>query len=185
MPNWCFNEIEFSGPHESLEKLKSELISDGYEFNLNFCLPYPEKWKTMDEEYRVWGGFDSTLPQEEKDKLREEYIAKWGTKSDGYNSGGYDWCWDNWGTKWNIPEADWEEETPELYRAIFDTAWEPPVGALDYLAEKFPDIDIKLECSEEGMGFRGIGVWMNGQRISYIKEDIPPSEDEEEYEEMK
>lgn len=31
----------------------------------------------------------------------EAYKAKWGTDKNGYNSGGYEWCQDAWGTKWN------------------------------------------------------------------------------------
>ena len=38
---------------------------------------------------------------------RKAYIDKYGFPKDGYNQGGYQWCCDNWGTKWGSITPIW------------------------------------------------------------------------------
>jgi len=89
----------------------------------------------------------------------------------------YDWCVQNWGTKWDIEpqehpnmEEDWFIEYDEYWAGEqekviktmlyeFETAWSPPFGAIHGLAKTFPNLLITLTYSEAGIGFCGYQEW--------------------------
>jgi hypothetical protein len=66
----------------------------------------------------------------------------------------YEWCVENWGTKWDIADYDsdyWEENnTVTLYG---NTAWSPPVSLYEYLVEE--GWQIFAMYNEPGVGFCG------------------------------
>ena len=42
----------------------------------------------------------------------------------------YDWCVEHWGTKWDVGDEFYEDDTdPKYFDASFDSAWAPPVAA--------------------------------------------------------
>tara|TARA_B100000497_G_scaffold113843_1_gene135974 strand:+ start:252 stop:794 length:543 start_codon:yes stop_codon:yes gene_type:complete len=72
----------------------------------------------------------------------------------------YDWCNENWGTKWD-PEVHLEfqdngDGTAEI-TGWFDTAWAPPIDAISTLADDWDSCYIELVYHESGMCF--IGCW--------------------------
>jgi len=85
--------------------------------------------------------------------------------------GWYDFCVNNWGTKWDIG-ADIGTDREEWHglkatrvgnqvSTTFDSAWAPPVG----LYEKLVELGYKVEATyfEPGMAF--CGVWDNGDDL--------------------
>lgn len=80
------------------------------------------------------------------------------------NEWNYDWCVDNWGTKWEPEDinAGWN---PEL--AVFDfwTAWGPPVGIWAELARKFPNLVFEARYCEGGMDFSGWHLYEKGELV--------------------
>ena len=71
----------------------------------------------------------------------------------------YDWCIENWGTKWNacntyvISDNDVE----------FDTAWSCPVNIFIELSKQFSDVEIEVEYADEDIGYNcGRFVFSNG-----------------------
>lgn len=71
----------------------------------------------------------------------------------------YDWCNENWGTKWD-PEVHLEfidngDGTAEI-TGYFDTAWGPPEAAIGSLIEDWDSCFIELTYFEPGMGFVGL-----------------------------
>ena len=71
----------------------------------------------------------------------------------------YDWCNENWGTKWD-PEVHLEfidngDGTAEI-TGYFDTAWAPPEAAIGSLIEDWDSCFIELTYFEPGMGFVGL-----------------------------
>ena len=66
----------------------------------------------------------------------------------------YDWRLENWGTKWNVIEADVDSGTQDI-SAIFETAWSPPEFICYHLREKFPDVEISWFFREDGMQMAG------------------------------
>ena len=136
MPNWCNNSITIRGAVESLSELKS--VVDSGEGLLQAIKPIPEALRdtvkgTGEEEQTVF--------------------------VDGCNNW-YDWCVNNWGTKWD-PEVHLEyvdngDGTAEI-TGWFDTAWSPPIEALHSLSQDWDSCYIELFYHESGMCF--VGCW--------------------------
>ena len=77
-----------------------------------------------------------------------------GTTSPKDKPNWYDWCNDNWGTKWDVDcyETQMEDDYMEFG---FDSAWAPPVPWLEKVARLFPKLKFSLKYDEPGMGFMG------------------------------
>ena len=97
--------------------------------------------------------------------------------------GWYDWCVNNWGTKWDIGADIGTDKTPEQYAlkatrvdnqvsCTFDSAWAPPVGLYEKLVEL--GYNVKATYFEPGMAF--CGIWDNGfdNYIEYTSKDMIP-----------
>ena len=68
---------------------------------------------------------------------------------------GYQWCLQNWGTKWNAVNTELLHDGHETCYT-FLTAWGPPsVNFLTILANKFPDVSMDLRYAERGCRFYG------------------------------
>ena len=91
----------------------------------------------------------------------------WGDRparpKNGYNSGGYEWCVANWGTKWPPCETQINMQTKNAFIS-FQTAWSAPGPIVYKLAEKFPDLTFDLKFWECGAGFKG-QLKLRGQEV--------------------
>jgi len=90
----------------------------------------------------------------------------------------YDWCIQNWGTKWDL-ECIFHGDSSAYdytcsYKGIcsnlftyseFNTAWCPPSAWLHTVAAKYPYLKFTLQYAESGCGFSGIMVFKNGECI--------------------
>ena len=86
----------------------------------------------------------------------------------------YDWRIANWGCKWDIGEDVQVISLEETAIHIgFDTPWSPPVGVMQKLCERFPDIELSLSYAETGCWFAGQVLGSSGQA-----EDCPVLEEE-------
>ena len=113
MPNWAENELTITGPdvQKVLEAIRSESHEDGDARILDFdrIIPYPKMYKELDQRAHEYRQKLSAIPKDDPERLSKlnslaaEYGVEPGTPwlKDGYNSGGYDWCCDFWGTKWS------------------------------------------------------------------------------------
>ncbi len=183
MPNHCENDLYISGPAgvvaEALAFVGADLTPPKFDFNA--LIPYPEPWATMDAEHRAieeagkaaglaaiggaWPDYDrpefmaarAAYWQAERAAmapLMDAYEAKWGTRSDGYNQGGHEWCVREWGTKWgayDVARRDYEGRVI----VTFQTAWSPGTKAVIALAKRFPRCTYTLEYFEQGMSYAG------------------------------
>jgi hypothetical protein len=76
---------------------------------------------------------------------------------------GYDWCIEQWGTKWGAYEVtlrdeDWHGDGEISYQ--FNTAWEPFNNRVCIeMAKLFPALRFELTFFEPGMGFQGSIIW--------------------------
>jgi hypothetical protein len=94
----------------------------------------------------------------------------------------FDWCVNNWGTKWDIG-ADIGTEREECYglratmvgnqaNCSFDSAWAPPIGLYEKLVEL--GYNVKASYFEPGMAF--CGIYDNGvdNFVEYTSKDMIP-----------
>jgi len=161
MPNHCESDLIVGGPKEDVTALRefvrdSTFDKDGKEtvipFSCTKIIPYPAKYTAMDDQakaHRDEHGYTADCPR------------------DGFNSGGYQWCCDNWGTKWGCyefhseEESSWEENLE--WRLSFSSAWSPPLPVIEALAAKFPNVSIRLCYFEQGMAFNGFVSYSDGE----------------------
>ena len=150
MPNWCMNRLEIIGTKIVME----EIISTG--LSLDEIVPTPEELTAMEKTFPV--------PNDEL-KLRKSLEARFGCST------AYDWHVAKWGTKWDIgPFKDLMLNTIDADKDIyeinleFDSAWSPPVLAMQALYNKYKDTDLylKLEYFEPGCAFVGVATGEKG-----------------------
>jgi len=153
MPNWCDCELNVRGKTEDVHRLREAVKSDDEVLSANRIIPYPEKFRRLDE---VANQHEAEHPDDWQNRPK-----------DGFNSGGYDWCIQNWGTKWGfchsetISEEECQGETTLEYR--FASAWDPPIPLIKKLGEMFPMLEIELRYFECGAAFNGLYSVKDGQ----------------------
>jgi len=187
IPNWveCDLRITLSKENDkqALKQLKEfrKFAQTGKGDDSN-CLdteqfiPYPKKFKKLDEQrhklkqaYKAKqdaAGYDK-MTEKEKDKWREDNPdTSWDFK-DGFNSGGYEWCNNNWGTKWGICHAELRDENFEYGELEygFESAWGPPLPVILAMSKKFRLLNFELRYFECGAGFNGWYECANGKVI--------------------
>lgn len=76
---------------------------------------------------------------------------------DGFNSGGFEWTCDHWGTKWNAVRVKVKlrrkVSNDDLLRAFikFDIAWSPTIPVIEKLAAMFPNNFFDLASFDSGI----------------------------------
>lgn len=161
MPNWCSSDLTLSGPQSAIDDVLGFIGArdDPPRFDFNRIIPYPAKYAAMDADWK-W-----SMSAEEQ----AAYAAKYdGATGNGYNEGGYEWCTDHWGTKWNVDEGVTLTGPCAL---TFDTAWSPPIPVIRALGERFPNVTFTLLYYEAGMGFKGAFVMCGGQEVTNMTSD--------------
>jgi hypothetical protein len=71
-----------------------------------------------------------------------------------------------WGTKWDLDDNEQHEVASELLEigaAFFDTAWSPPIQAIEALSRKFPEVSFQLDYCELGNIFAGTAMFHDGE----------------------
>jgi len=85
-----------------------------------------------------------------------------GTKSPSDEPNWYDWSVENWGTKWDVSPVR-IEKTKKKLSIVFDSAWSPPLEAIDFLWNSGRVKSIYLSYWEPGMDFGGL--YKNGENV--------------------
>ena len=141
MPNWCQNgvTIRHQDPMK-IKLLKDACLNEGF---CNYAIPVPAALK--DTMAGAYGDADkqAALEQQEADNL-----AKYGYKN------WYDFCVDEWGTKWDVQFDSIEVSDDGLeLTGSFDSAWAPPIGVYSALVQE--GYDVVAYYNEPGMVFCG------------------------------
>lgn len=135
MPNWCSNSVTVSHEDPAMMAKFAAAVKEGNLFET--FLPMPSE-------------LDATVSPSEPDAA---LIEKYGA------SDWYTWNLNNWGTKWDVSEGDFElDGEGNCGSGWFDTAWGPPLEAYRNLKEM--GFVISATYNEPGMGF--CGMWDDG-----------------------
>lgn len=196
MPNWCQNQLDVTGPEEVLRAFKDLAQGEGGALSLQKLIPMPKElegttspvplsyevlyhggWKKLlgqPDGAIAWPDFEGLKTEEEviqhirhkyRSWVEEAYKTKRAKDATGY-SDWYNWRNQHWGIKWDI-EAQLEISDSTL-AYTFDSAWAPPIEALDTIAEKFPKLHFDLRFAEGGCDFAGRIKWEDGQKCYQI-----------------
>jgi hypothetical protein len=144
MPNWCNNSFSITGCTESIKDLweSAQTAGDDGGFGLlNAIKPMPAELN------------ETTAPSESGED--------W-----------YSWRVANWGTKWDVSDEGLEfidngDGTASI-AGWFDTAWAPPIGAYEQLADDFDSCVIECSYYEPGMDFAGF--WSSEGGDEYVED---------------
>ena len=126
MPNHVLNEIDFFCSEEKFNEIKNFMKTDESLFDFNQLIPMP----TDDDFIRP----DTPLSFEAQ------------KKSNGRNW--YDWSVENWGTKWNAYEIEWNDGSVR-----FQTAWSAVPKIINALSKKFFDVTMDYQWADEDVGY--------------------------------
>jgi len=139
MPNWCDNDLTITGPKATLTAIAKliGLTDETPVFDFNRVIEYPQEYAEAD-----------------KKASASRTNGDWSVP-DGYNHGGYNWCVQKWGTKWNVGDDVHIKSLEPSIRLNFNTAWGPPEGVIKTLARQFPTVKISLRYFECGAAFQG------------------------------
>jgi len=172
MPNYCENDLYVYGEPEKLKEFKEYAKGSGGWIDFNKFIPYPEKFKKQDDKANRWSELknkkdDELSGDEKKEKILLSMEAdERGYITDGYNSGGYEWCLKNWNTKWNACNVELNDNIEEgILTYYFDTAWTPPLPVIKKMSEMFPELKFELRYFECGAGFNGLFKCFGGKVI--------------------
>lgn len=159
MPNWCQNTLLVKGETEEVARLLEHVYAEDTALSLNKIITIPEELK------------NSSSPERNED-VAAERMKKYGA-SDWYN-----FAVINWGTKWDVTATIVHDDglvplgynkynTPvERYVHFeFDSAWSPPVPAIEMLAKQFPKVNIYHTWDETGCDFSGYSMYSGGERV--------------------
>jgi hypothetical protein len=172
MPNWCNNTLELQHEDPAMIERARKAFAEGKLLE-EFC-PVPASLHIVAG--RVGDG-------DEQKKLEEDTAKN--LEVHGYGNW-YDYCVNEWGTKWDVGGDDYNEpqqETPNDITMSFDSAWAPPIQAMD----KFEALgfSVRLYYYEPGMGFAGIYedghddyYEYGGLNAEQIAEELPEALDE-------
>jgi hypothetical protein len=143
MPNWCSNYVEVSHPDpQKIAALAEAMKAGGF---LNHIIPVP-----LDLKETMSGSYGDN----ERQALLEAQTAR-NVEVHGYGNW-YDFCVNEWGTKWDVDCQDQVDVHPEGLSLVasFDSAWSPPTRVYDAMVDD--GYTVKAYYYESGMGFAGI-----------------------------
>jgi len=127
----------------------------------------PDGWVPhMTKEFTAFD-FDKIKPM--PDDVRKTTESHGLTLEDQQKSNGrnwYDWCCNEWGTKWNSYTNRIDVDTDLYLDFRFDTAWSPPTPVFIELSRKFTNVNIKVQYFDEGHNFWGEAEFCNGEVVS-------------------
>lgn len=154
MPNWCDNNITIRGKAQDINAIYQQCLKD----DVDLC----EAVKPVPKDLDITAGrLGDEVEQKALEAKEQANLEKYGHKN------WYDWCVNNWGTKWDLCDAEYEYEDAGEGEATLQincqTAWGPPCVIYDTLVDK--GFYVYATYHEGGMGFAGI--WEDGHDDHY------------------
>ena len=157
MPNWASCTLAVYGPTEAVQKFIED--NKGIEVGTDFGL--------ADGETRELPlSFERAIPTPDQSKFDGMDYMQTKDEPDYW----YNFHVNSWGTKWNLGDEtsldvrDNGDGTSTAFY-MFETAWAPPEAWLAHVAPNYPDLSMKLEYREEGMGFAGLLGFHKGVEV--------------------
>jgi hypothetical protein len=170
MPNWVYNSLTAEGSAEDISVLKQTLNAPFTRVHETYDMEAKEmQLKTYSFSNPVFAFWNIVKPTDMETYQLQEDPKHNKSIIDFKGNNWYDWNVRNWGTKWDVAVSDdskynetelvTDSEDTLVYR--FDTAWSPPIPAIEKLSEMFPNIEFDLEYEEE-TGWGGNYLFLNG-----------------------
>jgi hypothetical protein len=174
MTNFVENELYVEGSKEDLEKFKKDAAGENGCLDMKSFIPYPVQFSKQDEIHRLW--IDDAIRKAESlgevfsddQKLDFFFRRRFHSEEappDGFNSGGKEWCCENWETKWNFCRSTLVFEEDDFLVYEFQTACNPPMPIILKMGERFPMLCFELRYFEGAIEVNGILEIEEGQVV--------------------
>lgn len=147
-----------------------------YESDIKNFEDNPNKLREEIDNYHGLIDFDDKKHFSNILELGKQYVEN--IKKYGYPQW-YDWCVENWGTKWNV-EDDVDvvyDENKNEYDISFPTAWSVPSGIVEKYSELCSDDEFYWEYEDEDYDGTHIIRKINGELIDTIAPNNVKEED--------
>jgi hypothetical protein len=171
MPNWCNNTVQIN--HSDKAKMAALVLAINEGKFCNFAKPVPESLQIVAG--RV--GSDDNPEQIALVEAETRNLATHGYKT------WYDFCTNEWGTKWDVDAYDTVEYNENGITFGFDSAWSPPTGVYEALMDQ--GFSVRAYYYEPGMAFCGVHdengdecFDIGGYNSDTVKDAIPEALDE-------
>ena len=140
MPNWCMNTLTLRHDDPEMLQRAYDALERGEFLNEFVPIPGPLRNTTA-------GAFTDPEQQETLETLQEINTTVYQYKD------WYDFCVNEWGTKWDVGMAGSSDLDDGVLNAVFDSAWAPPIAAY----RKLEDLGFQVSAMyyEPGMAFAG------------------------------
>lgn len=181
MPNWVFNNLHIEGSEEEIERVREQLAKPiSYDIESSEYNDETKTWERVlkkaewkEPVFAFWNIVAPTDLEAYAKQPERSGVAlndpEWWAKTEAFSrtqNDWYNWNNNNWGTKWDVcGDATITDHSGTHIAYRFDTAWSPPVPALERLSEQYPNLEITLDWEEE-QGFGGEIVFKDGDIVS-------------------
>lgn len=185
MANYCHSSIDLHGPAEQIQQLIDAITVAPDEYDITIIQPVPEQLLEIDSEF-----MDSPEPHQNWDVMlahgqisrdrydflcdrqRKEYAIAQKNLSDYGHKTWYSWTNQHWGTKWVRTDEISHNTGDEIAFIQTVSAWSPPTKLAQYINETYPDIDVTITYREEGQGFAGGAIYIDGKTVYEEEHDF-------------
>lgn len=173
MPNWVRCVVSGIGKQDVLQYISAydTICGDEEYLDFNKIIPMPEGLD-IESGSRLNRGLDylskhpvdtqmiKGMSESDKDDLRLGLQGLINYLNCGFTDW-YDWCWENWGTKWSSHDVIFYEDCIE-----FSTAWSCPVPVLQKLSELLQR-EISVIYADENCGYNTGELTFENGDITY------------------
>jgi len=192
MPNWCFNGLTVEGNPDLVNDLVRimnrpfVMIHDNWNMETREMevkqTTYPNPVFAF---HNIWNHRQENIDdleyvkQPQSSKLSTDNQEWWKDMQEiaKTDNSWYNWNVRNWGTKWDVAVSS-DNEYPDTYMEgpvengensvvyyNFNTAWSPPMPAMEKLSAQYPSLLFTLSYEEE-TGWGGECKFLRGEMIS-------------------
>lgn len=193
MPNWCYNGLTIEGNPDLVKNLVEQMnkpykqVHDSWNMETKQMekklVTYPNPVFAF---HNIYSYIDDNVSEEvyhsqpPSTKASLDDMEAWHKEIEEtakVDNTWYNWNVRNWGTKWDVAVSA-DEKYPETYMEgptengenlvvyyNFNTAWSPPVPALQKLSAQYPSLLLTLSYEEE-TGWGGEMEILRGEVIS-------------------
>ena len=209
MPNHCFNYVTITGAGTAAIKKKlgsRKVLKEGI---LRHLVPMPKVLEGnisggLETYYKAWVASGKpetieigeskisldTIPEHHKESYRKMFTDYENALQETGFTSWYDWCIQNWGSKWGFYEVEVESFRKDEIRFRAQSAWGPPCEGLRTLS-KTHDVEIEIKTEEEAwqFSFRGSyypsGLAVEEEMPGHISPGEYPTIDKRRFEKFK
>ena len=178
MPNWTGNRLSIIGSVEDINLFEADRVAalKAHDCDMEQCItfhmvlpmpkelvgtisPRPRTEEQIRQDAKDYGWPEEVLQGHLARCLIPEHAARLDELKAKYGADNwYDWCNNNWGTKWDACHAAIERvpyviagpDSKDRVEISFDTAWCAPEQVIHALVRKYPNLNFVHSYSYEG-----------------------------------